>query len=174
VRDGFDLVVATGKLADSSSKVRSLATLDAGVFASPAYLRDFGTPRRPNELAKHDCILRAPVTGRKDRWRLTGPRGTVVVPVDGHIRVDDLMGAVAAAAAGGGLALLPLKLNATEPSIKALERVLPEYLVRGEAAQLVYPAQRHVPLHVTLLCDAIVAHTREECVKHGASASNGH
>jgi DNA-binding transcriptional LysR family regulator len=165
VRDGFDLVVGTnGKLTDSSSKVRSLGTLDAGVYATATYLRERGTPRRPVDLAKHDCILRGP-SGKRDRWRLTGPSGTVVVPVDGHIRVDDLLGVVATAAAHGGLALLPLHLAGHEPSREALERVLPDYVVRGEAVQLIYPAQRHAPLRVTLLCEAIVAYARESCPK---------
>lgn len=162
VRDGFDLVVAAGKLTDSSSKVRSLGTLDAGVYATATYLREYGTPRRPGDLVDHDCILRGP-SGKKDRWRLTGPSGTVVVPVDGHLRVDDLLGAMAAAAAHGGLALLPLHLPASDPKQEALERVLPDYVVRGETMQLVYPALRHTPLRVTKLIEAIVAHAQGNC-----------
>lgn len=162
VRDGFELVVATGKLTDSSSKVRSLGTLDAGVYATAAYLREYGTPRRPSDLVDHDCILRGP-SGKKDRWRLTGPSGTVVVPVSGHLRVDDLLGAIAAAAAHGGLALLPLHLPATDPKQEALERVLPDYVVRGETMQLVYPALRHTPPRVAMLIDAIMGHAHRTC-----------
>jgi DNA-binding transcriptional LysR family regulator len=177
VRDGFDLVLTTGKLSDSSLKVRSLGTLDTGIYGAAAYLSERGTPRRPNDLAKHDCILRGP-SGKKERWRLVGPSGLVVVPVDGHIRVDDLVAAVATCVAGGGLALLPVEMPAVDPRWAALVRVLPEYIVRGETMQLVYPAQRHPPLRVSMLRDAIFAHARQTCPassripSHALTASN--
>ncbi len=162
VRDGFDLVVAFGKLGDSSSKVRAIGSMDSGIFATARYLRERGTPRRPSDLASHDCILRDP-SGKKDRWRLTGPTGTVVVSVDGHIRVDDQLGVIAAAVADAGLALLPVHLPLAGAQPETFERVLPDYVVRGEAAQLVYPAGRHTPLAVTMLCDAILSHARQTC-----------
>ena len=162
-RDGFDLVVSTGKLADSSAMVRSLGTVDGGVFGSAAYLRERGTPRRPSDLAKHECILsRSP--GQKDRWSLTSSTGaSVVVVVDGHIRVDDPFTAIATASADGGLVVLPVHFPSAGPAASPLVRVLPEYVVRGETAQLVYPAARHVPLRVSLLCDAIVKAATTSC-----------
>jgi DNA-binding transcriptional LysR family regulator len=164
VRDAFDLVFGTGKLSDSSAKVRAIGPLEMGIFATAKYLREFGRPERPSDLAKHDCILRS-ATGKKDRWRLTGPKGSLVVAVDGHIRVDDSQGAFAMASADGGLAVLPLRLPAAETRFTTLERVLPEYIVRGAVAYLMYAAQRHTPLHVAMLRDAILDETRENCSK---------
>ncbi|HVH43598.1 MAG TPA: substrate binding domain-containing protein, partial [Labilithrix sp.] len=162
VRDGFDLVVSSGKLPDSSSKVRSIGTLDAGIYASAAYLRERGTPRRPNDLVRHDCILRQSA-GQKDRWELTGPSGAVVVAVDGHIRVDDLSTAAAVAVAHGGLVVLPVDLPARDATAGPLQRVLPDYVVRGEIGQIVYPASRHVPLRVAMLCDALLGFAKSSC-----------
>jgi DNA-binding transcriptional LysR family regulator len=162
VRDGFDLVFGMGKPSDSSAKVRSIGKLEMGIFATATYLREFGRPGRPSDLAKHDCILRSP-TGKKDRWRLVGPKGSVVVAVDGHIRVDDSQGALAMASADGGLAVLPLRLPAAETRYTTLERVLPDYVVRGAVAYLIYAAQRHTPLHVAMLRDAILEETRATC-----------
>jgi DNA-binding transcriptional LysR family regulator len=160
VREGFDLVLSVGRLADSSSRVRSLGTVDAAVYGSPTYLRERGTPQRPSDLARHECILYQSA-GKKDRWALTGPTGTTVVVVDGHIRVDDLFTATATAANHGGLAVLPVHLPASDAG--TLVRVMPDHVVRGEPAQLVYPASRHVPLRVSLLCDAIVAGASATC-----------
>lgn len=165
VRDGFDLVFALGKRADASSKLRSIGSVDLGVFASPTYLAERGTPQRPVDLAKHECVLRSgSASSKKDRWKLTGPNGTVVVRVDGHIRVDELLGAYAAAAAHAGLALLPIHRPA-EATGETLVRVLPDYVMRGEAVHLVYPAQRHVPLPVTMLVDSILVHAKNTCPK---------
>ena len=162
LRDGFDLVVSTGRLVDSSSKVRTMLSMDSGIFASADYLRERGVPRRPNDLVRHDCILRAGA-GKKDRWELTGPSGKVVVTVDGHIRVDDLSTATAAAAAHGGLVVLPVHAAKRDVVAGLLERVLPEYIIEGETAQLVYPASRHVPMRVAMLCDAIFEFARGNC-----------
>jgi DNA-binding transcriptional LysR family regulator len=168
LRDGFDIVLTTEKLADSSLKVRSIGPQDAGIFATAAYLAERGRPRRPGELVRHDCILRSP-SGKKDRWRLVGPTGTMVVAVDGHLRIDDMLGAMAAAAANGGLVLLPLDMARMTPSTP-LERVLPDWIVRGAALQLVYAAQRQTPLRVALLRDAILAHAQNSCPKPSKSA----
>ncbi|MBX3223777.1 MAG: LysR family transcriptional regulator [Labilithrix sp.] len=163
VRDGFDVVLATGPLADSSAKVRSIGSADGGVFATAAYLRERGTPRRLSDLAAHDCILRGS-SGRRDRWKMSGPSGIVEVTVDGHLRVDDLFGATALAAADGGLIVLPLHgASASDPRLASFVRVLPDYVVVGGSAQLLYAAHRHPPLRVSLLCDAISAHAVASC-----------
>lgn len=167
VRDGFDLVLATGKLTDSSAKVRAIGAIDRGVFATEAYLRARGTPRRPSDLAAHDCILRG-ASGRRERWELSGPAGVVEVAVDGHLRVDDLFGAIAVAAADGGLVVLPLEMPASDPRVASLVRVLPEYVVLGGVAHLLYPARRHPPLPVSLLCDAILQHATGTCPQRRA------
>ena len=169
MRDGFDLVVSTRRLVDSSAKVRSMTTIDGGIFASPTYLRERGTPRRPSDLARHDCILREGA-GKKDRWEVVGPSGTTVVAVDGHIRVDDLFTATAAAVAHGGLVVLPLHAAKLEVGAGTLERVMPEHAVRGETLQVVYAASRHVPLRVTMLCEAILTYTKSTCPTDARSA----
>jgi len=172
VRDGFDIVVSTRKLVDSSAKVRTMATVEGGIFASPTYLRERGTPRRPSDLARHDCILREG-SGKKDRWELVGPRGPIVVAVDGHLRVDDLFAAAAAAAAHAGLVLLPLHMGQLEAGAEALERVLSDHVARGEAFHVVYPASRHVPARVTMLCDAILSFAKSRCPGEGRPPARG-
>ncbi|MBS2020246.1 MAG: LysR family transcriptional regulator [Deltaproteobacteria bacterium] len=189
VRDGFDVVLALGKLDDSSSKTRALGSVDTGAFASPDYLRARGTPKRPVDLAKHDCILQR-ANGKRERWSFhpantgktsNGARGTngahadpsqagrvkthpeTVVSVTGPLRVDDLTTAAASAVAGAGIALLPLHMAAKHPAAAGLVRVLPEWLAEGDPAQLVFPASPHLPLAVRMLCDAFLAAAGSTC-----------
>ena len=157
IRDGFDLVVTTGVMADSSLIARPLGKGDLGIFASEAYLQRRGTPRSPADLANHDCVLYRPAL-QKMKWVLSRETETEHVMVTGSLRVDNLFLVVAMAAAGAGLALLPVHLR-LHPSTQGLVRVLPDYAVAGEPVQLVYPAARHTPLRVKLLCDAIVKGT---------------
>ncbi|MDF0696113.1 LysR family transcriptional regulator [Rhizobium sp. MC63] len=50
IREGYECIVRVGALSDSSLIQRKLAELDRGTFASPGYLKKFGTPVRPEDL----------------------------------------------------------------------------------------------------------------------------
>lgn len=185
VRDGYDIVLAIGRLDDSSSKTRPLGAVENGVFASKEYLEARGAPRRPSELTKHDCILQRS-TGKRERWvfhstkkgsnganEVTGSNGVdashgeQVVTVTGPLRVADLSTAAAATAAGAGLALMPIHKH---PATEGLVRVLPDWLAEGEPAQIVFAPTRHLPVAVRLLCDAIVANAVATCPTAAAAA----
>ncbi|WP_394821583.1 LysR family transcriptional regulator [Pendulispora albinea] len=158
VRDGFDLAVCMGKLSDSSLIARPLGTVDACILASRGYLEARGTPMTPSDLAAHDCVLYR-ATGKNLRWELSGPSGTETVRVTGPIHVNDRSAVAAAIAAGAGLGILPFYYQHTA----ALVRVLPKYMVRGDLAQIVYPASRHVSLRTRLLGDAILEAAKNQC-----------
>lgn len=162
IRDGFDVVFAIGTLADSSARIRRFATMDAGVFASEAHLAEHGTPRRPAELAHHECIIQTR-SSPKSTWSLRSASGpTTNVAIRGRIAVDDQFSAIAAAVAGAGLVVLPVHMVSHDPSARTLRRVLPDWIVPGESAQIVYAASRHVPLRVTMFCEALMSH-RASC-----------
>lgn len=165
LRDGFDIVIGFGPLDDSSARVRRMGAMDAGIFGSRAYLAERGIPRRPSDLAKHDCVLQTR-TSPKTRWSLRGPAGVAEIVVRGRIAVDDPFSACAVAASGGGLVVLPLHMVANEPSATSLQRVLRDWVIPGEPAQIVYAASRHVPLRVSMLCDALVATMQTTCLRH--------
>ena len=187
VRDGFDLVLAIGKLDDSSAKTRPLGSVEQGVFASPDYLRARGTPRRPSDLAKHDCILQRS-NGKRERWSFrpashdtngaksssgaNASNGTdSEVSVTGPLRVADLTTAARAASGGAGLVLLPIHMEKKDSTAQGLVRVLPDWITDGDPAQLVFAPTPHLPVAVRLLCDAIVANAVATCPTAGAGPS---
>ncbi len=173
IRDGFDLVIWEGKLADSSLIARPLGRGDLGVFAAESYLRMRRPPRTPAELSQHDCVLYRP-TSRKAKWvlsrNLQSNAESETVTVSGPMRVDELFMVIGGVAAGAGLALLPVHLHQQYPAMKSLVRVLPDYVMRGEPMQLLYPASRHAPLRVKLLCEAIVK-SSSSCPNAGQAAN---
>jgi len=52
----IDLAIWSGALPDSSMVAKYLASSRWMLCASPAYLRRMGTPRTPEDLARHNCL----------------------------------------------------------------------------------------------------------------------
>ena len=154
VHEGFDLALRAGKLADSRLVARPLGWARAGVFASPQYLERRGRPRTVAALAEHECVLFQSPSG-KALWELVGPRGPERVEVRGALNADDHHVVCEAAAAGQGLALLPI-LACAERDDADLARVLPRHASQGGPLHLVYPSARFVPKSVVLLRDQIL------------------
>ena len=155
VHEGFDLALRVGKLADSRLVARPLGWVRAGVFASPQYLERRGRPRTVAALAEHECVLFQSPSG-KAVWELVGPRGPERVEVRGAVNADDHHMVGEAAAAGQGLALLPIVACSGRDNAVDLARVLPRHASPGGPLHLLYPSARFVPKRVALLRDQIL------------------
>ena len=155
VAEGVDMALRLGELEDSSLVTRRVASFRGYILAAPSYLREHGSPRTPADLAAHHCILfrRGPMT---EIWNLIGPEGTIKVPMQGLIEVDDMPFAFRAAVAGGGLVMLPsfAALRAIKHGI--LVRVLPEYHFPTVNIQLVMPSSRLPAARVVLFRDFLI------------------
>ena len=154
VHEGIDLALRIGSLGDSRLVARPLGTVRAGVFASPRYLERRGVPRAVVALAEHECVLFRSSSGQAV-WKLIGPQGAETVEVRGAISADDHHMVRTAAAAGQGLALLPI-VTCTGGAAADVRRVLPRHAAEGPPLHLVYPSARLVPKRVALLRDHIL------------------
>lgn len=154
--EGFDLAVRIGEFPDSSLIARKLASVDRTICASPSYLQHRGTPRQPEELSAHDCLLyayhAAPTT-----WRLKGPARDVAIEVSGKLVSNHGELLVEAACQGLGLVFSPLFLTVQSLRQGRLVQVLTDWRF-PLSISAVYPNARHVPAKVRLLVDFLVAH----------------
>src|SRR6266404_3516580 len=132
---------------------RLLAPILVGFAAR--YLERRGAPRTVAALAEHECVLFQSSSGQAV-WKLVGPRGAETVEVRGAISADDHHMVREAAAAGQGLALLPIVACAGRDDASELRRVLPRHAAEGPPLHLVYPSARLVPKRVALLRDQIL------------------
>ncbi len=157
--EGIDLAIRGGPIQDESLIAKSLGSRDAGLFASPRYLRLHSAPHRLADLARHDCIVVRPVNGR-GTWRLSGTSSEQRIEVSARLGVDHYAYALRAAVSGVGVALLPLFLCEAEVSRRALVRVLSRYAMRDTALNLVYPSGRYLSRPVAALRDFLVSELR--------------
>ncbi|WP_454915023.1 LysR family transcriptional regulator [Xanthobacter sediminis] len=101
-----DVALRVGPMRDSRLVARKIAKSGAMVVAAPSYLARAGTPRAPEDLARHN-MLGFTFTRIVEGWPfLDGTGGTVSVPPRGNAQVSDGEAMHALALAGLGLARL--------------------------------------------------------------------
>src|SRR5581483_9500874 len=88
IREGFDVALRAGpaRLRDSSMVVHRISESAIRLFASPEYLRRRGAPKRPEELADHDCLLFG--TGERETWALTEKHRRRSISVRGRVAMN--------------------------------------------------------------------------------------
>lgn len=102
VREGFDVGIRIGFLADSNLIARKIAPLRGMCVASPAYLAEHGTPSTPQHLVQHECLLQG-----NETWRFIVNGKEVSIHPQGRFKADNGSALLAAALAGLGIAALP-------------------------------------------------------------------
>ena len=123
VRDGFELAVRAGPLADSSLVARLLVREPTMLCASPAYLRRHRAPTSVAELAQHRWVVYPP-SQRTVTVLADGQPSAVAV--QGDVVTDSAASRLAFVLAGEGIARLPAYDAAVRLASGELVNVLPE------------------------------------------------
>lgn len=126
VHEGYDLAIRVGELADSALTARRLGRLAYGLYASPAYLKATGAPRRPEDLAGHELLVFAG-PGRRTHWQLTRGEETRRVALNARLRSTHTFTIRDAAAAGLGIAVLPRWVGDPLVADRRLQRTLKDW-----------------------------------------------
>lgn len=153
IEERFDFAIRYGRLADSSLIARKLTDRTVGLAAAPAYLEARGHPRKPSDLAGHDCIV-----GNTDHWRLRFADGYRSIRIAGRLQIDSSgEGQIVGALKGAGIVHLPLTYLDPYLATGELLPVLKQHWPDDIATWVVYPHRDYVPERVRLLRDAILA-----------------
>jgi DNA-binding transcriptional LysR family regulator len=151
-QEQIDLGVRIGALPDSSLVAVRVGTVRRVVCASPAYLAARGTPRTPEDLAGHDCINYAGFS-LPDVWTFVRDKATIAVPVHTRLIVGSAEAAYAAAVAGIGVTIALSYLLKVAPERGALTTLLEEFEPTPLPINLVYAANRFLPIKVRAFLD---------------------
>ena len=151
--EGFDLGIRVSFDPAPNLVARKLAVNRSVLCASPAYLKRHGTPRRIEDLRKHECVL-FPALAPKGVWTLRRDRRKYSVPVAGVLETDEMDVVRAAVAAGLGIGILPLYMVGDALRQGQLVPLLREFQVVPESAiYLVYLPNRTLSSRVRVLID---------------------
>jgi LysR family transcriptional regulator, regulator for bpeEF and oprC len=156
IREGLDAVVRIGALSDSGMVAKTVGQQYLVVSASPDYLARRGTPRSPQDLDQHQCVVfRQPTTGRDRPWSFRMDGATTEVQPASRLRLGDGEALIEAAIAGMGLVQVPDYMTAEALNAGRLVEVLREYRAPALPINVVYPGTRLVPPRVRAFIDAL-------------------
>ena len=156
VQQGYDLAIRTGTLEDRAGIVaRRIARQPMVLCAAPSYLERHSMPTGLDDLGRHQAILYGR-SGWARPWQFpqAGLPPLQIVPT-GRLRFDDLDAMADAAAAGLGLAWLPVWLIRDRIGSGEVVIVLPDqprFLYDGYA---LWPQSPLLPLKVRVAIDEL-------------------
>jgi DNA-binding transcriptional LysR family regulator len=105
VAEGMDVAVRFGEVGPPGLIARKLLETRILAVAAPSYLERRGSPRKPADLLRHECLLfRDPVTGKPFGWEFRRKSEVVEVAATGRVVFNDLQTKLAACVAGQGIA----------------------------------------------------------------------
>ena len=157
--DQFDVALRIGELPDSRLIALRLGTIRTVVCASPAYLEARGTPRTPDDLAAHDCIIYEGFIGPYD-WKFVREGTDVAVTVRPRLVVSNPEAAFDAVLAGIGLGRGASYYIGAAIEAGTLTTVLDEFHLPTRPVSFVYPAGRFLPVKLRAFLDFLAPRLR--------------
>jgi DNA-binding transcriptional LysR family regulator len=153
VEEGFDLAIRIGPPGAENLVARKLGETRLVPCASPQYLAQHGTPKTPEELARHNCFTYEYVSTRHV-WRFRDRAGTEhAVRVAGslHSNNGDLL--AEAAAQGAGIVFEPAFIVGPEVRAGRLVPLLQDYVTPPVPIYALYPSRKHLSAKVRRFVD---------------------
>jgi DNA-binding transcriptional LysR family regulator len=159
-QEHVDVALRVGELPDSSLIATRVGLIRQMVCASPAYLKRRGTPKKPADLAGHDCIANKYFAfGEEWPFRIGGKLQAMTVPA--RLSVNSSDAALVAAASGAGIARILSYHIADLLKSRALVGLLESYEPLPMPVSLIYPSQRQEPLKLRAFLDFAVPRLRK-------------
>jgi DNA-binding transcriptional LysR family regulator len=152
VAEGADVAIRLGELDDSVFGARKLETLERMLAASPGYLKARGTPKKPADLAAHDCIF-GPGNFGRDSWSFSRDGAEISVDVRGRIHTNSGPGAFASVMAGLGVAMVSTAMAGPEIKQGLLVPLLRGYKLAPVEVHAVFPGGPRPSAKVRALVD---------------------
>ena len=152
VEEGYDValrVTGSQESLPAGLIARAARSLPRYVAASREYLKRYGGPKCPEDLAHHDCIA----VGDMDSWVIKAAARKIEVPARIVLRYRSLGGAANAVAAGAGLAPLPDTFFVDPVFKDVLLPVLLDYPLESPTIYVVYVSRKYLPLKIRTFVD---------------------
>lgn len=156
IEEGADMGIRTGVLADSSLVARKICDLERVICASPAYLKQHGTPKKPSDLHAHNCLRLAGFPSLW-RWPFDTPAGVRPIEVAGNVLANNAESLMQLAIVGAGIVRLVDAVVGEQIRAGRLVAILEDcHHAEPLPLSVVYPHGRHRSPKVAAIADFLV------------------
>jgi DNA-binding transcriptional LysR family regulator len=154
LQERIDLAIRLGTLSDSSLIARKLCAVEMVLCASPGYLKANGTPEKPRDLVKHNCLTHPALR----TWTFSDRDGKdEVVRISGRLSANAGDALLALLVKDAGIALAPDYLVGDDLTAGRLVRLLPDYTTRDTPVYAVYPHSHYLSAKTRTFIDFLAS-----------------
>jgi len=147
VDEGYDLAIRIGRLADNSLVAKRIGEMQLLCCASPLYLENYGRPREPEDLSRHECILYS-YASTGATWSFPTSRGPGTVKVSGRVTCNNGEAICQMAIHGLGVILQPDFIVNAHLASGVLEQLLTDDLPEPVGIYAIHQSRKHVPARI--------------------------
>lgn len=155
VEDGFDLAIRFGQLEDSNLIARKLLDMSVVVFSSQDYLSRMGSPKHPEALATHDCLIFSSSV-EPTHWKFKKDRTVFAVPITGTFRSNSPKAIVNMVLSGVGIGRVPIYLVKDHIERGEVKVLFADLQTDDFALNAIYPPNRHLTSRIRAVLDHLV------------------
>jgi len=153
VEEGTDLAIRIGQVSDPALIVHRIGVTRRVTVASAEYFHDRPTPKTPEDLSEHNCIVYTRLTTGNE-WHFQLPTGgTAQITVKGNLQVDSSTAIREAVLSGLGIAVCPVWLLGDLIQSDRLTVILQDYQPTPLPIHMVYRRGRFIPAKVRCFID---------------------
>nr|WP_145548845.1 LysR family transcriptional regulator [Variovorax boronicumulans] len=142
--ENIDLAIRISPVHSPDAVVRHVATSPLVCVGSRRYFEQHGTPRTPEDLVGHNCI----VFHGLEHWTFTGPRGPIHVRVSGNLASNTVETVLSAVQAGIGIGMFHRASLTGALRDADVLTVLEAFITEHRDVSLVWPNRRFIPARV--------------------------
>jgi DNA-binding transcriptional LysR family regulator len=162
VEDSLDLVLRVGTVTEPNLVARRIGSTYRVVVATPGYVKRYGKPKTPADLANHCCVIYSRLAGGAN-WSFEHDGRVITVPIQGKIHVSSTEGVRAAILAGLGVGYVPVwHFVDDEIGNRRLVRLLPNYQPVPQPISAVYRSRRFLSPRVRAMIDFLAEEFNED------------
>ncbi|MCB6182495.1 LysR family transcriptional regulator [Leeia sp. TBRC 13508] len=152
IEEGCDLAIRITRQLAPNLIARKLANIQMITCASAAYLAKYGTPKHPNELANHACLIYTN-SDQSDVWHYLEDKHPIKVKVKGPFQANNGDLLRQAAIRGEGIIMEPTFSVGNALKNGELTPILLDYPIEGFQLYAVYTSRRHLPAKARALVE---------------------
>lgn len=155
VSEDIDLAFRIAPLQDMSFKTRIFHPVKRYICGAPEYFKKHGTPKTPQELTVHNCLLLRFPGSRLFKWSFQNNNGIYEIAVSGNLESN--RGDILLDWALEGRGLVLKTWNEVEHLVTSgkLVTILGDDLQQNSYLHAIYPYHTHLPARVRLFLDSL-------------------